>query len=367
MKHACIAIVGPRIWRFSVLALLVVGSISAAAITVTGIVVDPDDAPAPGVTVSTSSHEAVTGEDGAFRLEGLDAGDLLLRLAGDTGEGHVRVTIDEPETSLHLTYPVVTTVVLLHDNDTHFNYNHIEAFEGAIHDVRNRYENVYLLSAGDFFVRHADRWHKPNDTDFYREMCFFMIDAMNAIEYDVATLGNHELDYIEGYTREALERAEFPLLGANIDLETDNIPPLKPYVVFETDNELSIAVLGITRRSGGTEGVEMRDFHETAQAYTPLAEEHNAYIALTHIGLNADRELAAAVPALDVIIGGHSNHVLEEGELINDVLVAMAGGPPSGHRHAADPEWPKYLGKVTLTFENDRLADKKARLMTFQD
>lgn len=330
-----------------------------------GIVVCPDDAPVSGLEVVAGTQRTATDAAGAFQLSGLESGDLLLRLRGDAGEGRVNVSVNADDAPVRLRYPVLTTVVLLHDNDIHFNYNHMEAFEGKIQAVREQYDNVFLLSAGDMFVRHADRWARPHDLSFYREMCGQMISVMNRLAYDVCTLGNHELFYHDGYTREALEQAAFPLLGANIILDTDNAPPLEPYIVLETDNALRLAILGITRRSGGSDGVEMKDFVETAREYVHLAEDHHLFVALTHIGLNSDKALAEAVPELDLIIGGHSNHTLWSGLTVNDVLVAMAGGPPSGHRHAANPEWPKYLGKVKVVFENDRPVEKTATLMAF--
>ncbi len=347
--------------------VVAVGILAAAAdgATLTGTVLGPDESPVSGVVVETGSLEAVTDEAGAFRLTGLDTGKAIVRLRGDAGEGRVAVTLGDDDTAVVLNYPVITTVVLLHDNDTHFNFNQREAFEAEVNAIRARYANVFLLSAGDIFVRHADRWAEPGDISYYEEMCAYMIDIMNDIGYDVCTLGNHELFYLDHYTREALERARFPLLAANIGIETDKLPPVKPYVIFETQNELSIAVLGITR-SNERPGVETLDFIETARAYEQLADEHDLFVALTHIGLSRDRALAEAMPELDVIIGGHTNHLLEEGERVNGVLVTMAGGPPPGHQHQVNPEWPKYLGKIRVIFENDRIIDKTARVMTFE-
>lgn len=334
---------------------------SAAGVTLTGTVLGPDEAPVAGLTLEAGSSQAVTDDAGAFRLTGLDSGDTIVRLSGEAGEGRVAVVLGQDETSVMLTYPVITTVVLLHDNDTHFDFNYIEAFSAKVESIREQFANVYLLNAGDIFVRHADRWAEPNDVAYYRERSAFMITTMNAVGFDACTLGNHELFYIEGYTREALELAEFPLLSANIRLDTDKLPPLKPYVVFETDNGLSLAVLGLSR-ANRRPGIEVLDFIETAREYAHLADEHDLFVALTHIGLRTDRELAETMPELDVIIGGHSHNVLGEGERVNGVLIGMAGGAP----HQEDPERPKYLGKIRVTLENGRVIDKTARVFIFE-
>ena len=353
---------------FMLFCVVLAGAISASGeVTVTGAVIGLDEAPVIGLRVRAKDVETVTDDAGRFRMDGLPEGEVLIHLFGEAGQGKVKAFLEGESISLILTYPVLTTIVLLHDNDLHFNYNSLESFSERIKTIRAQYTNVYLLSAGDMFIRHADRWERPHDTQYYQDRCAYMIATMNSIGYDACTPGNHEFYYIENYTRRALDQAKFPLLGANMVLDTDNVPPLDPYVVFETDNQLTVAVLGLTRCTPGREGVEMRDTIETTRSYEYLAHEHDLLVALTHIGFSEDRKLAEAMPEADVIIGGHSHHVLESGEWVNGVLLAMAGGPPSGQRHQVNPDWPKYLGKITIVMANDRLVSKTAELISFSE
>jgi 2',3'-cyclic-nucleotide 2'-phosphodiesterase (5'-nucleotidase family) len=48
-------------------------------------------------------------------------------------------------------------------------------------------------------------------------------------------------------------------------------------------------------------------------------------VALSHLGLRADRELAARVPQLELILGGHSHDTLTEPEIVNGVPIVHAG------------------------------------------
>jgi 2',3'-cyclic-nucleotide 2'-phosphodiesterase (5'-nucleotidase family) len=48
-------------------------------------------------------------------------------------------------------------------------------------------------------------------------------------------------------------------------------------------------------------------------------------IALSHLGLRADRALAHGVPRLEVILGGHSHDTLTEPEVVNGVPIVHAG------------------------------------------
>ncbi len=342
--------------------MVLAGWSPAKTITLTGAVVGSDEEPVSGLMVMALSQRDTTDAMGNFALTGLAPGELTLELHGDKGVGRLKVQLAD-DTHIQVVYPVMTTVVLLHDNDLHFNFNYREAFAAQVNAFREQYKNVYLLNAGDIFVRHPDRWALPNDFSYYDRMCNFIVDTMNEVGYDVCTPGNHELDYIGDYTRDALAKARFPLLGANVRMDTEHLTPLEPYIVFETDNGLSLAILGLTRGRDDKPGVTLHDPIETARDHARLAQEHDLFIALTHLGLSLDRQLAEATPEIDVIIGGHSNHLLEEGELVNGVLLAMAGGPPA--RHQVVEGWPKYLGKIKVTFENDRIVDKTARVLTF--
>ncbi len=295
-------------------------------------------------------------EQGQFRLETPPGIGELLELQGPAGTGRLRIT--ERPLPLEITYPVPTTVVLLHDNDLHFDFNHQEAFGAVVQDIRDRYEHVFLVNAGDIFIRHSRQWPEPTQ-EFYAQASRQIIEAMNRFGYDVLTLGNHEMDYQEDATLQALSAAEFPLLVANVDITTELLPPVAPYTVLRTDNDLTIAVLGLGR-AVEKEGVRAHDPIRTAEQYVHLADEHDIFVALTHIGFRTDQQLAEAVGVLDVIIGGHSHTMLEEAVLVNGVLIAQTRGT-SG---PATPDRPKYLGKVILTLENDRILDKQGQVFT---
>jgi hypothetical protein len=57
--------------------------------------------------------------------------------------------------------------------------------------------------------------------------------------------------------------------------------------------------------------------------------------------------------------------LLENTEMINGVLIAQAGGPPP--QHQVDPEWPKFLGKIKVVFENETVVEKSGYVITIGD
>jgi hypothetical protein len=311
----------------------------------------------------TRTRLAVTSSDdqGRFSVAVPPKTPLLIELQGQLGRGRVRVSADEDGQPLQLHYPVRTTVVLLHDNDMHFNFNHREAFAAKLEEVRRQYVNVFLLNAGDVFVRAPERWNDPRPEYYARESCA-IIDTMNAFRYDAMTLGNHEFDYIDDLTVAALGRAKFPLLAANIEVTTDRMPRPQPYHQLETANGLPIAVLGLSV-AYAKEGVRSHDPVAVARDYLHLRQQYPLLVGLTHLGFRNDNRLAETLGTFDVILGGHSHTMVNPAVSVNGVLIAQAAGTPSDT--PVHPDRPKYLGKVVVVLENEQVVEKHGQVFTF--
>jgi 5'-nucleotidase len=67
-----------------------------------------------------------------------------------------------------------------------------------------------------------------------------------------------------------------------------------------------------------------------------LRPQVDLLIALTHIGLKQDIELAKRAPQIDLIIGGHSHSVLEEPQREGRVAIVQAGS------------YARFLGRVEV-------------------
>ncbi|MEX0684782.1 MAG: metallophosphoesterase [Balneolales bacterium] len=342
------------------------GSADGALTHLEGVVEDSTGISLSNIFVEWNGQRAETDQYGRFSFEsvhtGHDKNNLIVKLHGPEGTGQYRINSRDLKELAVFEYPVITEIILLHDNDLHFNYNHRNQFESRVKEIRAQNDNVWLMNAGDTFVRHADRW-AVSDTAYYAENSRLIIETMNEVGYDVSSPGNHEMDYVGNFTDESLRLAEFPFVNANTDIATIKLPQHKPFTVFETTNGLSIAILGHSTGNYSEKGAISRNPVETTQQYLNLDRENDLFVALTHIGLTQDKALAEGVPELDVIIGGHSHTFLEEAIYVNGVLIAHAGGPPA--RHQVDPEWPKYLGIVKLVLMNGEVIEKSGRVITF--
>lgn len=350
----------------------------AGALKVLGTVRNPEGKRLRGIQLKICTYdedkdvlivlsEGVSNLFGRFRLPLENPVENAI-LVVDTGEGEGRMVLPPIlETVNHdIFLPIVETVVLFHDNDLHFNYNHPEMVKVKINQIKKEYDNVYLFNAGDIFARNRRDWvdydGQQKDYEWYGNRCLFMIETMNEIGYDAMTAGNHDFVFYDDYTGKALEAAHFPILAANVKLSTDLLPPVLPYVFFKTNTYRKIAVLGLTTGLSKKAGNEL-NFFETAEEYLYLSGQSDIFIALTHLEVDNDIELARRYPEFDVIIGGHSHTLLEKGLLINDVLIVQAGGTED--RLSLD--YPKYLGQVVLTLENGKIVDKKARVFKFEN
>lgn len=242
------------------------------------------------------------------------------------------------------------TLTLLHTNDIHGHVWHPDEPQGLvrlatfIQQIRADMPNVLLLDAGDMI-------HGTPEEKTFRGMP--ILDAMNALRYDVATVGNHEFDWGQKAFKDALAHARFPMLSANIVEESSGKPwgGLKPWTVL-TSGGVRVGVFGLTTPTTvqiewprTLEGIVFADPHAAARkAITELRDDAKVdfVIALSHLGYEDDKKLAAEVTGMDMIIGAHSHTMLNEQVWINGVLISQTGA------------YGRSLGRIDLTVQKAR-------------
>ncbi|KHK01884.1 bifunctional metallophosphatase/5'-nucleotidase [Desulfovibrio sp. TomC] len=224
----------------------------------------------------------------------------------------------------------------------------------AVARERAKGGNSLLLDAGDqfqgtlFFTK-----YKGEASAFF----------MNRLGYDAMTLGNHEFDDGPATLANFIRSLKFPMLGANVDVTAS--PDLKglvaPYIIREIGGK-KVGIIGL----GQPKTAQMSSPGPTvtfAAAAGPVkkalaelqAKGVRIIIVLSHLGLTGDKKLAATVPGIDIIVGGHS-HVL----LGNDFPEAVGpsplviDGPDGGKtRIVTAGYWGRYLGSLTAAFDAD--------------
>ncbi len=212
--------------------------------------------------------------------------------------------------------------VILHTNDVH---GAVDEYARAA-TLRGLYEakgaEVFLVDAGDF-SQGSPYVNLSRGRD--------AVVLMNAAGYDLATPGNHELDFSVEQLRENLSLADFPVISANVLRDGDRL--WEPRTILSTASGLKIGFFGLLTPETQTKanpklvaeltflaGEEMaRCAQEQIDALR--AEGADAVIALTHLGVaaetvrsgNSSLDLYRNTSGIDFILDGHSHTVMTRG------------------------------------------------------
>ncbi|MEK6710588.1 MAG: bifunctional metallophosphatase/5'-nucleotidase [Nitrospinota bacterium] len=137
-----------------------------------------------------------------------------------------------------------------------------------------------------------------------------MIEALNAVEVDAATFGNHEFDERdEALLLARLKESRFPWVSGNVRrADGAPFPGVAARLVREAGG-VKVGILALTIPSMKRPYVSYLPVLETAKRDAEALRREGAetVIALTHLGMREDLDLARAVPGLDLILGGHEH------------------------------------------------------------
>ena len=255
-------------------------------------------------------------------------------------------------------------LVILHTNDTHStiepfpskhskfpNMGGVSKRHTILQKIRSEEEHVLLLDAGDIFQG------TPYFNTFNGEL---EMKLMSLLQYDAATMGNHDFDIgLEGFLN-AQQFANFPFLCANYDFsETILSGKTKAYHIFHKAG-IKIGVFGI---GVALKGLVSIDNYGNTRYFDPISTANkiaselkskscDLVICLSHLGfeyenksINSDRKLAAETENIDIILGGHTHTFFDKPLVLKniknkDVLVNQVG-------------WGGvYLGRIDIDVES---------------
>jgi len=243
-------------------------------------------------------------------------------------------------------------------NDVHAQIDNFAKVKYII-DQERKETNVIVTSAGDNFSGNPI-------VDNYPEKGYPIIDIMNKVGFDVATIGNHEFDYGEENLKNRITQSNFDWICANVNMSNSVIPQPLEYTTISIDN-LKVTFLGLIETNGKSDAtipsthpwkvqnITFQKYSDVVTNYSDLKkqEDSDLYIALTHLGLNSDEKLAQQFPYFDLIIGGHSHS--KAYETVNDIPIFQAGSLL------------KYLGKIKLTVTDKEIEAIQYELIDLQD
>ena len=260
------------------------------------------------------------------------------------------------------------SIIILHTCDLHGNVLPTEDYEGKtnlggiarcatmIRQIREREKNVLLVDAGDTLQGTAVSFLTDGQV---------MATCLNQLHYDAWTWGNHEFDWGLNKLAACAERAEMPIVAANIRAAKDGGNPisqqivsrLKPYILREVDG-VKVGIIGLDTpgvphwsRPRLIAGLEFVDSVETLHKIIPEIRAAGAQVLILvcHQGYreggddhaNQVNAIARNFPELDAIIGAHTHRNFAEFKVSN-VLYCQAD------------YYGIHLGRVDLVYDTDK-------------
>jgi len=232
------------------------------------------------------------------------------------------------------------SIILLYTNDEHGWMEPNLETDGAAGMLglwmsREGYDgsDKYLILSG------GDMWTGPAISTWYSGES--MVEVMNAMGYDAAALGNHEVDFkIDGLIARS-EQMDFPILCANVKNRSDGEIPqfASPYLIQEI-GELKVGIIGLANTvtpyitfAFVNEEFEFTSYSSAIEEYVPILKSEGVDIIIL-IGHLCNDELFALVPLakthnISIIGGGHCHSSLAQ--MVDSVLLIKGGGHMSGY------------------------------------
>ncbi|HEU5139594.1 MAG TPA: metallophosphatase, partial [Bacillales bacterium] len=235
------------------------------------------------------------------------------------------------------------TFRIYHTNDIHSHFNHwpqIAAYlKDGKHHCRLRGESFLQFDIGD----HLDRFHPMTEGTSGRGN----VQLLNEAGYDGVTIGNNEGITLSKFDLEHLyEDANFPVLVANLFDENGERPQwMQPYELFSVENGLTVAAIGITIPFTAFYkplGWQVRNPLDLLQdLINEVRDQADIVVLLSHMGYFHDQQIARDFKGIDIILGGHTHHLLKQGVNVKGTTIIQAG--KFGH----------YLGEMQVTYDTD--------------
>lgn len=202
--------------------------------------------------------------------------------------------------------------------DTHL--GGLEKRAHFIQEYKKEHPDILLVDNGDNFIEYMSPGFDQVITA-----------TMKMLEYDVINLGDQDVAYA---TEEYLElEALVRVPGEDIKLRKGGIK----YSIFPLLHP------GTTRFYPDFIFIEfeINDYQEQIEAWLNRIYVQDSFkILLSHAGFDQDKELAKAYPEIDLIVGGHSQTVVDTPLIVSGVPIVQAGG------------YAGYVGEINLSMKD---------------
>jgi len=197
----------------------------------------------------------------------------------------------------------------------------------VINDLRRTHAPVLTTLGGDYLSPSALATARVDGEPIAGRQ---MVDVLNALGLEYATLGNHEFDLAEPAFHARLAQSKFKVIASNVTAADGTpFPNTEAFAVVPVTlggRSLKVGILGVTIDSNPRAWVKYLPVIDSAKAAIARMGPVDAIVALTHLSLQGDQALVTAVPEIDVSLGGHEheNWLIYRGADLTPIVKADA-------------------------------------------
>jgi 5'-nucleotidase/UDP-sugar diphosphatase len=213
--------------------------------------------------------------------------------------------------------------------------------------VRKENKNMLALDAGDMLNQFGS--DPPQDEK--------VIELYEKLRYDAVTIGDNELANGMDFFKAHVLASQLPMISATLTKQ-DSGNVASSYVL-RTLGGIRFGIVGYTPQSSfrhfpKDKRLEVKADHEKEKLRSVLKEisgKADRIILLSHAGYDEDIPLALEFPAIDLIVGGHSQTELQEPKAVGKTLILQAGF--NGN----------VVGRLDLVFSGKEILSSKNKLI----
>jgi 5'-nucleotidase len=224
-------------------------------------------------------------------------------------------------------------MLIYHTSDLH---DH-RGIVAPLNALRSR-EPGLLFDCGDSLRGSQTMYHRSEP----------IIGEIDAAGYDAQAIGNREFHYKYRCLKARATQMHHPLVCTNlVDVKGRDLPFVRSLqLAYEGANVHVLGLLIMQYPIGSmwerVFGWRFLDPASVVREFSAQVPEGEPLVVLSHLGLRLDRKLAAAVPRIDLLLGGHSHDTLAQPEYVGNVPIVHAG--PYG----------KYVSRTQIEREANR-------------
>lgn len=193
----------------------------------------------------------------------------------------------------------------------------------VVKELEKENPHTYVVLSGDFLS--PSLIGRLKDENGERIAGMQMVEAMNAVGVDFVTFGNHEFDLSDLETlQKRIDHSDFRFICSNVkkveggkampftQMVNGKATEIPPYIIVgihhPREKTINVGFTGVVLPFNKAEYVEYGPtIPSIAKNVAIMKPEVDVVVALTHLAIDEDKELAEKVPDIDLILGGHDH------------------------------------------------------------